>query len=728
MPLKSLPLRLAERFVRAVFRLHIRGLGNLPAGGCLLVPNHLTWLNALLLRAACPRPIRFLVPEQVYRECPLFFRLLGAHGVPSRPPQDVLHSATVHIQAGEIVCLFPEHEISRRGMHLRLRRGYERIAHAAECPVVPVWLEQLRESIFAFQGGRFFRKFPRRISCPITIHFGEPLPHDRADIALLRQRMLELGETAYQQRPMLRAHLALACLRGLKHRQFEPVVIDGMDGSRLSRGTVLAAAIGLSRQIRTLCQRKRIAIVLPPGRAAVVANLAVMLLDKVPVNLNFTAGSAAMASAIRTGELEDVITAGPVLKRFAGLPLPPRQLLLDEILPPLKPRILLWRAAVALAPWWTLAPLLRIPREGNQKEAVVLFTSGSGGDPKGVVLTHRNLLSNVAQFGELLDLRPGDGVLASLPFFHSFGCTVTLWYPLVERVRMITYPNPLDAEKNAELIEQHKISLIVATPTFLRGYLRKARPEQFASASLVVTGAEKLPRDVANAFREKFGKEVLEGYGLTETSPVVSVNLPEPFPENPGDEVNPSSRPGSVGKLAPGMAAQIRDPETGRVLSSHETGMLWLKGPNIFGGYLNEPERTAEVIHDGWFKTGDLGRLDEDGFLYIEGRVARFSKIGGEMVPHEALETKIYEALGKTGEDARLICIVGVPNAAKGEAILLLSSTIDIDLSKLRTQLLERGVPPLWIPKTVKRIPAIPVMASGKLDLQACKAEAMKGR
>ena len=723
---KSRLLKLAELLVRTVYRLHLSGTEHLPAGGCLLLPNHVSWVDAILLQAACPRPIRFLVYEPIYRN-PLLhpiFRLLRAIPITTRKAKDALREASALIRAGEIVCIFPEGELSRTGMLLRLRRGYELIAHAAECPVIPVWLDQLWGSIFSFQGGRYFKKFPKRIPYPVTILFGEPLAHDRADIALVRQRMLELGEAAYQQRPLLQGHLAMACLRGLKHSQFETVLIDGMDGSRMSRGTVLAAAIVLARHLRARCPKKRIAVMLPPGRAAVIANLAVMLADKVPVNLNFTAGRDAVAAAIRIGDLHDLICAGPVLQKFSDLPTPPNVHLLDALLPPLKARIALWRAFVAVTPWWALAPLLRIPRRGDHEEAVVLFTSGSVGEPKGVVLSHRNLLANVSQFGELLNLNPRDGLLASLPFFHSFGCTVTLWYPLIERIRMITYPNPLEVEKNAELIQKHKVTVLLSTPTFLRHYLRKAAPEQLASVELVITGAEKLPRDVANAFREKFGREVLEGYGLTETAPVASVNLPEPPKHKPDDQVQPSSRPGSVGKLAPGIAGQIRDPETGRLLSLHETGMLWVKGANIFEGYLNEPQRTAEVLVDGWFKTGDLARFDEDGFLYIEGRMARFSKIGGEMVPHETLETKIREALGGGGEETRTLCIVGIPDTAKGEALVLLTS-LEIDLGALRTKLLEMGVPALWIPRVAKRLPAIPILANGKLDLQACKNAAL---
>jgi acyl-[acyl-carrier-protein]-phospholipid O-acyltransferase/long-chain-fatty-acid--[acyl-carrier-protein] ligase len=200
---------------------------------------------------------------------------------------------------------------------------------------------------------------------------------------------------------------------------------------------------------------------------------------------------------------------------------------------------------------------------------------------------------------------------------------------------------------------------------------------------------------------------------------VVSVNLPNPEPGTPNETVQPSSRSGSVGRLAPGMAAEIREPETGQKLSLFATGMLWLRGVNIFEGYLHDPERTAEVLRDGWLKTGDIGRFDEDGFLYIEGRLSRFSKIGGEMVPHEAIEHKIIEVLGLSGRDERPIAVVGVQDQAKGEALVLLSA-VDINIAELRKKLQDAGVPNLWIPKHVQSIEVIPVLASGKLDLKRC--------
>ncbi len=367
-----------------------------------------------------------------------------------------------------------------------------------------------------------------------------------------------------------------------------------------------------------------------------------------------------------------------------------------------------------------LLRLLNVPKKGGHAEAVLLFTSGTTGEPKGAVMSHRNVLGNVSQFRELLDAKKTDAILASLPFFHTFGSTVTLWYPLIEGVRIITYPNPLDAAKCAALIDRYKLTFLLLTPTFLRLYLRKAEPEQLSSLRLIITGAEKLPLDLASHFEECFHKKVFEGYGLTETAPVVSVNLPDPEPPNPGNHVQPSSRVGSVGRLAPGIAAEIREPETGQKLSLYDSGMLWLRGVNIFEGYLHDPQRTAEVLRDGWLKTGDIGRFDEDGFLFIEGRLSRFSKIGGEMVPHEAIEHKIIDLMGLAGRDERPIAVVGVQDEAKGEALVLLSA-VDMDVAALRKKLQEAGVPNLWIPKHLQRVETIPVLASGKLDLKKCQ-------
>jgi acyl-[acyl-carrier-protein]-phospholipid O-acyltransferase/long-chain-fatty-acid--[acyl-carrier-protein] ligase len=707
---------------RAIYRVTAAGAEHLPPGGFLLLPNHISFVDAIVLQLACPRRIRFIIDQEYYRNRFLhpFLRVAGCISITPRRAKDAMRDAAEKIRAGEVVCLFPEGQLSRSGTLLRVRRGYELIARQANAPVIPVWLDRLWGSIFSFQGGRYFTKWPRRLPFRVMVAFGNPLSPEEADMATVREELLKLGERCYSERPILRRHLAEECLRGSKRHPFRIAIIDGFDGTTLSRGKVLAAALALSRHLKKTSPEKRIGIVLPPGKGAVVANLAVTLADKIPVNLNFTSERQSIESAEKQAGVQTIISATALAKRLQDFPWPPQTFHLDELLPRMKRAILAWWLISFILPWRILARILRIPRVGDRDEAVLLFTSGSSGEPKGVVLSHRNILGNVSQFAAMLDARKDDLILATLPFFHSFGCTVTLWYPLVEGVRILTFPTPLETAKIAGLIERHEATLILATPTFLRGYLRKAQPQQLRGVRLVITGAEKLPLDLAKTFEERFGKHVFEGYGLTETSPVVSVNLPEPAPSKPGESIQPSSRLGSTGKMAPGMAAEIRDPETDRKLSLHESGMLWLRGPNIFEGYLNDSKRTAEVLRDGWLKTGDLGRFDEDGFLYIEGRLSRFSKIGGEMVPHEAIEQRIAQSLGISGESDRVIALMGVPDEAKGEALVLLSA-IEIDLPALRASLSAAGIPNLWIPKFVRRVEAIPVLASGKLNLARCK-------
>src|SRR5215469_10227426 len=719
---------LGRPLVRAFYRVTPLGLENLPAGGFLLVPNHITWVDALILQLACPRPIRYVIDQEYYHKPILhpILRTLGCIPISKRQSHAAVRAAAEKVAEGEIVCVFPEGELERRGTLLRLQRGYEVIARHAKAQVVPVWLDQLWGSIFSYQGGKFFRKFPKRIRYPVTIAFGKQLEPKAADVATVREELLKLGEFCFSRRPSLDRHLAEECVRGLKRRRFATAVIDGTDHSQLSRAKLLGAAAALSRYLRKEFSDERIAIVLPASKASMVANLAVTLANKVPVDLNFTVGRAANESCCRRANLRVAMSATQFMERLKDFPWPEHVLKLDEVIPPMKRQIVFWSIVSVLLPARLLLRLLQIPKEGGHREAVLLFTSGTTGEPKGVVISHRNVVGNVSQFRQLLDARETDAILASLPFFHTFGSTVTLWYPLIEGVRVVTFPNPLEAAKCAALIEQYELTFLLATPTFLRLYLRKAEPDQLRSLRLIITGAEKLPLDLANHFEERFGKKVYEGYGLTETAPVVSTNLPDLEPRKPGEHVQPSSRLGSVGRLAPGIAAEIREPETGRELSLYETGMLWLRGANIFEGYLHDHKQTAEVLHDGWLKTGDIGRFDEDGFLYIEGRLSRFSKIGGEMVPHETIESKIVDLLGLSGRDERPLAVMGVQDEAKGEALVLLSA-VDIDFAELRSRLHEAGVPNLWIPKQVQRVEAIPVLASGKLDLKKCQALAIQG-
>src|SRR5437660_2405373 len=386
--------------VRCFYRVTAIGMENLPSGGFLLVPNHISWVDALVLQLACPRPIRYVIDQEYYHKPILhpILRAIGCIPISTRHSHAAVRAAAEKIADGEIVCVFPEGQLERRGVLLRLHRGYELIARHANAQVVPVWLDQLWGSIFSFQGGRFFTKFPKRIRYPVTIAFGQSLKAEAADVATVREELLKLDEFCFSRRPSLDRHLAEECVRGLKRRRFATAVIDGTDHSELSRAKLLGAAAALSRYLRKEFSDERIAIVLPASKASMLANLAVTLADKVPVDLNFTVGRVANESCCRRANLRVTISATQFMERLKDFPWPERVLKLDELMPQLKRQIVFWWIVSLLVPARLLLRLLQIPKKGGHREAVLLFTSGTTGEPKGVVIRHRNIVGNVSQF------------------------------------------------------------------------------------------------------------------------------------------------------------------------------------------------------------------------------------------------------------------------------------------------------------------------------------------
>lgn len=725
---------------RLFYRVHSKDEEKLPEeGGVLLLPNHISYIDAIVLQIACPRPIRFLVWEPFFQRPILGWILRNLRTIPISPKRskEAIAATTEALKEGEVVCLFPEGALTKTANLARLNRGYEMIAKRAGVPVQPVWLENLWGSIFSFWGGKYFFKLPRQIPYPVYVYFGDLIKAEEAKPEMVRKALYDLGERAFTARPELKSHLGYEAIKGLRKQLFKPVIVDAYQDKVLKGSTLLSVAYLFSQWLRDNVPEKRVGIVLPPGAGAAIANLGCVLADKVPVNLNFTAGRAALESAQRRAELQTIITAQAVEKKLPS-DFPWTQNKVD-IVPVLKGipkwQIIAWLAISVLCPSFLLRLLMEVPGRGGDQEAVLLFTSGSSGEPKGVVLSHKNVIANTAQCTAIFSTVELNNLLGCLPIFHSFGSTVTFWWPLLGGPTAVTYPSPLETAKLIGVIEKHKVELMINTPTFLRAYLKRAKPEQLESMRFVVTGAEKLPRDLLDDFESKFGITVCEGYGMTEATPVVSTNLLDQEPSEDAPDGVLGRRIGSVGRMLPGLSARIRDPETDEELSIFDTGMLWLKGANVFDGYLHDPERSADVLHDGWYKTGDMARLDEDGFLHIEGRLSRFSKIAGEMAPHGTIEEKVLQALAElegatTSEDSeeeesQNVVVMGVPDKAKGEAIILLS-TKPVDLEALRPKLNERGLPNLWMPRYVKIVKEIPLLATGKLDLKGCQ-EAVAG-
>lgn len=701
-------------------KLELHGESKIPDSGILIIANRLSFEDLLHLEKKIgDRELVYLIERgldydpllQAHLEKDDTYALEFSSDEGTKAAfKKELHQ---YISDGKVVIFIPGVAHTRSGQVIGVPSAILQFLTSCGAPILPLYVDHPEETALGVES--------RAETERIVLSFGEPLQREASNLANFTENLLIASETAYSQRPVLQSHLAFELLRGLKKHSRRAEILDGLDGGVLRFDKLLAAAIAFSKVIKKETKKKRVGIILPPGKGGMLANVAVLLAGKIPVNLNFTAGEKAIASCIEQADLDKFISADPFIRKMSSFSWPPNRqmILLDRVLPGIKKNIILWLGISKLCSAGMLASMLKVPRKGGHEEAVLLFTSGSSGDPKGVILSHRNLLSNVNQFGARIDLKSDDRVLGCLPLFHSFGCTVTMLYPIIEGISLVTYPSPLETVKLAELIEKHQVSLVIATPTFLRGYLRRAKKEQFESVKLVITGAEKLPAKVAESFKKRFGIPVLEGYGLTETSPVSNVNMPDPEIEDKRNPVLPNNRSGSVGQFIPGVAVRITDPDTHEPLPLHDSGMIWLRGPNIFEGYLNEPEKTESVMQNGWFMTGDIGRVDEDGFLFIEGRLSRFSKIGGEMVPHETVEDAINKAAGHS-DDERKIAVMGVPDEAKGEALVLISADPDVNLKDLRAKMLEDGIPALWVPKKIVDVEEIPILASGKLDIKAC--------
>ncbi len=717
---------IARSVARILYRVRSSGAGNIPStGGVLLIANHISYVDVVVLQLACPRPIRFVGHQGLKRNAffSWCFEMSGSIPISVEQPRAGMKAAVAALRAGELVCLCPEGHISRTGQLMEIQRGFEVMARQANVPVIAAAIDGLWGSVFSFAGNKYLWKSPRLLPTHVFIAFGRATPPDRVSPAWARRELLDLGCLAFDERPVLKRHLGRECIRALAKHPGRVQVIDRTFGRRVvTCGQLYAVAAALSRRIRATVPERRVGVVLPPGAGAFIANLAILAAGKIPVNLNFTTARAGIEASLKLGGMVTVLSADAVRAKLPNFPWPERTLDLKAEIEACggKRALLPWLIAAWVLPNQVCADLLGLPRCGDRDEAGLLFTSGSSGEPKGVVLSHRNILANCAQISSLSILPETCSLLGCLPVFHSFGFTATLWYPLLRGCQVVTVPSPLDTRKIIEAIRDEKATVLLGAPTFIRPVLKKALPGELRSLDLVVTGAEKLPDDLARTFRETFHLEIMQGYGLTETTPAANINQPHPPVVVSTNEPQLGNRPGAVGRMMPGMTARIVDPETWQERPMSETGMVLFRGANVFEGYLDDPEKTRGAFRDGWFVTGDLGRFDEEGFLFIEGRLSRFSKIGGEMVPHGTVENKIIELFDLDQTAGYVVVVVGVPDAVKGEALVLLT-TLDFTSDLVREKLLASGMPGLWVPKLIRRVEKIPVLGTGKLDLKGCR-------
>ncbi len=715
---------------RTIYRIRVVGRDNLPAtGGALLIPNHVSWVDGILLLLTSSRLIRMVVYADYVETWWVRWMARTMEAIPIKPGRrsvvESLRTAREALREGDLVCIFPEGGLTRTGGVGEFKPGFLSIVKGTQCPVVPVYLDGLWGSIFSFEGGKCFWKWPKRWPLYVTISFGRPL--DAADsVDQVRQAVMQLGEQTVQQPALGGLSLPRAMLRMARRHWKRPKVADSTN-TEMTGGEMLVRTLIVRRLLSRLVlspDERFVGLLLPPSAGGVLANAALALSGRVAVNLNYTLSGDVINSCIRQCGIRHVLTSRRVMERLEAT-LDAELVFVEDFREQVTTFDKLTAFAMArLTPMPLLERWLNLTRTKPDDLLTVVFTSGSTGEPKGVMLSHGNVASNVQAIDEIVRLSDTDVLLGILPFFHSMGYTTTLWTVLALDPKGVYHFNPLDGRTVGELSRKHGTTIIIAAPTFLRTYLRRCEKEDFARLNCVVAGAEKLPKDLCDAFEAKFGVRPVEGYGCTELSPLVSVNVPPTRARGPADE---GIREGTVGRPVPGVRASVRDPDTGAELGTDQPGMLWIAGPNVMQGYLHKPELTAQVVQDGWYNTGDIAQLDERGFITITGRLSRFSKIGGEMVPHLKIEETLQRVIG-AGEDELKAAVTAVPDARKGERLVVIHTDLGKSPDAICRELKDQGLPALWIPSPDNfcRVPEIPVLGTGKLDLKRLKDLALE--
>ena len=698
-----------------------------------LTPNHVSFVDGLFVMGTIDRPIRFVVYAEYFKRPLLgrFLRTMGAipiagHGGP-KVILEAFREAGRALDNGELVCIFPEGQITRTGMTLPFQRGMERIVKGRDVPIIPVNLDRATSSVFSPMRRRWI---PERIPLPVTVSFGAPLPATTS-AAEIRQAIAELDQRAWEHRKEDRRPLHHEFIRQVRRHPFRLALADPISGE-LSCIKALAGAIALARALRTRWQgQDAVGIMLPTSVGGALVNLAAALSGRVVVNLNFTAGKAAMSSAAAQAGLRTLVTSRNfVAKASLELPDGVEVIWIEEI------RSAISRtgraAALALA---ILAPIRLVEKIAGATRRIavddtvaVIFSSGSEGDPKGAVLSHFNIDSEIEAIGQIFHIYPTDRILDVLPLFHSFGYLL-LWLGTCRGMGLICHVKPQESGVVGELVERYWATVLFATPAFMHIYTRRCAPGQFGSLRLAIAGADKLPDAISRAFEDTFGIRPLEGYGVTECSPVIAVNAPD-F-RAPGF-YQPGARRGTVGHTLPGVSVRIIKPESiaGQEqlenleqiepLPANTEGMILVKGPNVMKGYLHRDDLTRKALCDGWYVTGDLGLVDEDGFLKITGRLTRFSKIGGEMVPHVRVEEALNEAIGA---DEPVFAVTAIADGRDGDRLAVLHTTCDDRVNEALEKMRKLGLPNLYLPRrdSFVKVDALPLLGTGKLDLRNLK-------
>ena len=735
-----LPQKMARIFFWAIlnlfYKIKVRGLENIPEGkGAILAFNHCSWLDGCTILSLNPHPMRTIAWGGNFSNVILkaWADFCGVILMSSGPKsiRRGLDTARNALKNGELVAIFPEGGITQTGQIRTFKPGMMKIREGTDVPVIPCYIDEMWGSIFSYMMGKSLNRFPWSIRRPLSMHIGKPIENPES-VFDVWQGVQRLSAESVDHRAGKFISAPAQLVKNCKRRKFSNKIGDST-GQSEKGGQLLTKALVIRRLIRKVLPKDetQVGLLLPPSNGGTIVNLAVSLDKRVAINLNYSLSEELINACIEQAGIKTVLTSRKVMDKF-DFKLDAEVLYLEDV----KDKISGIDKGISAfqsyaVPKFLLNWSLGLNRIKPHDLMTVIFTSGSTGVPKGVMLSHRNVASNMAGVYEAASLGYSDSIVGVLPFFHSFGYTAALWLGTSCDMQAAYHFSPLDAKQVGKLVKRYGSTVLIATPTFLRTYLKRCSVEEFESLDMVVAGAERLPPELCDSFEQKYGVRPVEGYGATELSPVTAVNIPSSRQYGVG-KFQIDAVEGTVGRTLKSIACKVTDLDSGEELGVDQAGMLWITGPNVMLGYLGREDLTAEVIQDGWYKTGDVAVLDKDGFIKITGRVSRFSKIGGEMVPHIKIEEVLTRLCDETphddeDDDQPNVAVTAIPDERKGERLIVLHTKIPKSPAELRTGLSDAGLPNIYIPSedSFRQIDALPQLGSGKLDLKGLKQMAL---
>lgn len=736
MNLRQTPMTLVRTALRFAFafvfryRVKVMGVENIPESGpLLLVGPHFSFIDWAVLQMASPRPLRIASNRNTFAD---WYQRWLSHGkslinINRRDPAPAMEEIHNALLNGEVVVIFPEGEVSKTPFISKFSLDYSKAIAGTEAQIVPFYIQGLWGSRYSNASESVNR--PQFFNRVISVGFSKPLPTDAAE-EQIREDLKYLGADIWNLAMDHSESIVPLWFKAMRKRRSRPILIDPA-GRHVNGYGMIRLCHYFGNIIRSECRNdKHVGFMLSTSRDAAMGIMAILGTGKATVNLNYTAPVDTILGCIDKADVHAIVTTHGFFDKLCGknadfkkISEKCKMIFLDEeeekistleritdsIMAMWCPKFLLRRL------WFTSAKL--------NDDAVILFSSGSEGTPKGVELTHKNVISNAQQGDYIIKLCRTDVMTALLPLFHSFGFTMTFMMPLLDGVPMVLCPDPTDIKTLARVCAQYKSTILMGTPTFLRAIAinRWVHPMCLDTLRYIIAGAEKLRPEMRETFKLKFGKDIYEGYGCTELTPLATLNAPNVLLDDflTMEKCNDHT---SIGMPTPGSIGAIIDPETNEFLPQGTEGMLVITGPQVMKGYLKDPEKTDSVVfvHEGrrWYKTGDKCIITPDGFVQILGRYSRFAKLGGEMISLTAVELRIAESkiLGEME-----FAITAVPDSVKGERIVLLVKGTEFSAEEISRNLRKSGIPPLMQPGSVFCVESIPKLGSGKWDLSGMK-------